>query len=392
MPPKKRKLVVVPTVSAPVPAPVKLTNHFAVVIDASGSMMSLRTGVMNAVNEIIRAIRTGAAQFSQESTVSLYVFNGYATQRYFQVSAEQVTELTARDYYPSGGTALFDAVGMAISDFQGSPSANDPNASFVILTYTDGEENASNNWYATKNYRTPMMARNVLDLFRTVQATDRYTITFQLPQGYGRRFAADFGIPAGNIREWEQTERGVAEVQNSTVAATNSYMHSRSVGMKSVDTFYMKTDLSKIKKSDLNKLDNIQNHFKSWVVDKEADVKTFVESHGKRYVIGSVFYALTKKEKVQPQKKVLVMEKGSKAVYGGDQARQLIGLPQGLNATVEPGNHGNYDIYVQSTSINRKLVRGTKVLFDTNLSVDLPSTWDHIAAKAIADAKKNATF
>ena len=26
------------------------------------------------------------------------------------------------------------------------------------------------------------------------------------------------------------------------------------------------------------------------------------------------------------------------------------------------GNHGNYDIFIQSNSANRKLVRGTKVL------------------------------
>jgi hypothetical protein len=56
------------------------------------------------------------------------------------------------------------------------------------------------------------------------------------------------------------------------------------------------------------------------------------------------------------------MEKGSKAIYGGNAARSLIGLPYGAEAKVEPGNHANYDIFVQSTSTNRKLVRGTKLL------------------------------
>jgi len=389
MPPKKRKLTV--TKNVPVAAK-KLTNHFAIVIDESGSMAHLRSNVIEAVNNIINTIKTGADQFGQESTVSLYLFNNSVKRRFFKVPAINVATLTSLDYYPSGGTALFDGVGMAISDFESGVDASDPDTSFVILTYTDGEENSSQYWHAQKNYRTQGISRDVLELFRKVQSTDRYTITFQLPQGYGHRFANSYNIPAGNIREWEQTVKGVQDVQRSTVNSTLSYFTARSVGTKSVDNFYIQTDLSNLKKSDLKKLDNLQNQFKAWTVEKESDVKTFVEGHGKKFVIGSVYYALTKKEKVQPQKKVLVMEKGSKAVYGGAQARDLIGLPQGVNATVEPGNHANYDVYVQSTSVNRKLVRGTKVLFDTTLSVDLPSTWDHVAAKAAADAKKGVTF
>ncbi len=83
------------------------------------------------------------------------------------------------------------------------------------------------------------------------------------------------------------------------------------------------------------------------------------------YIPGSVFYQLTKTEKIQPQKMVLIMKKGGKGIYGGDEARGLIGLPASedwIEAKVKPGNHANFEIFVQSSSINRKLVRGTKVL------------------------------
>jgi hypothetical protein len=40
----------------------------------------------------------------------------------------------------------------------------------------------------------------------------------------------------------------------------------------------------------------------------------------------------------------------------------MIGLPANADAKVEPGNHANYDIFVQSTSVNRKLPRGTKLI------------------------------
>jgi hypothetical protein len=57
------------------------------------------------------------------------------------------------------------------------------------------------------------------------------------------------------------------------------------------------------------------------------------------------------------------MEKKKGSIWGGYKARELIGLPtDGSLAIVEPGNHANYDIYVQSTSVNRLLVRGTNFL------------------------------
>lgn len=375
---KKRNLTVYPaTVQPQVPvaaAPKK--NHFAIILDESGSMSPLRNSAYKATEAIIQAVQSGASTFGQTATVSLYTFNNYVHTHFNMRTVEKVPSVFS--YNPSGGTALFDAVGQAIDDFTKSLDANDPNASFVVIAVTDGGENCSHSYDA----------RKIINRMQEVQKTDRYTITFQTPVGMGREFARIFGIPTGNIREWEQTERGVEEVRTTTLAATNSYFTSRSTGLKSVDSFYVQTDLSTLKKSDLKKLVDMQAQFKSWTVDKESDVKTFVESHGKQYKLGSVYYALTKKEKVQSQKKVLIQEKGNKSIYGGQEARDLIGLPKGSNATVEPGNHANYDIYVQSTSINRKLVRGTKVLFDTTLAFDLTPTWDHEAAKKAADAKK----
>jgi hypothetical protein len=150
-----------------------------------------------------------------------------------------------------------------------------------------------------------------------------------------------------------------------------------------VDTFYVQTDLSGLKARDVKRqLDDLSGHFRAYTVGRETDIKTFVESKThKPYVVGQAFYCLTKPEKVQPNKAVLIAEKGKTAVWGGDQARELVGLPTDgvAHARVEPGNHANYDVYVQSTSVNRKLVRGTKVLIDPAMAKGLTPTWDHTA-------------
>lgn len=389
MPPKKRILTTVPSFAPVQPVAKKQRNHFAIVLDSSSSMDHLTDSARRTVDQIVAAIKEGAALFNQETTISLYTFADSVKRLTYRVPAAQVGPLVG--YAPYGNTALFDGVGQAITDFQLGGDADDVDTSFVLMIVTDGEENRSRFFGATaSNYGyLPGGKKDIVQLMRTVQATDRYTITFQLPARAGRSFAQQYGIPLGNVREWEQSDAGMREVERSASVGTNSYFQARSVGQKSVDSFYVQTDLSNLKKSDLKKLSDVSSRFKAWTVDKEADVKTFVEGHGKKFVIGSLFYALTKKEKVQPQKQVLIMEKGNKAVYAGVEARNLIGLPQGSNATVEPGNHANYDIYVQSTSVNRKLVRGTKVLFDTSLSVDLAPTWDHVGAQLAADAKKN---
>ena len=50
------------------------------------------------------------------------------------------------------------------------------------------------------------------------------------------------------------------------------------------------------------------------------------------------------------------------AVYGGAEAREILGLP-GTDIKVKPTDFSDWDIFVQSTSNNRKLVVGTNLLY-----------------------------
>lgn len=391
MPSKKRQLtVVLPSTPVQPVAPVAVKrNHFAIVLDRSSSMGSLRHGAVNSVNATIEAIRAADKLYNQESTVSLYTFGSDIRHESSFMPVGMCKLMSTEAYQPYGNTALFDGVGQAIVDFEAHRSAHPgEDTSYVVLVTTDGEENCSRNYReggsaGWEKERLP----SLVERMRVVQATDLYTIAFQLPPGRGRWFANSYGVPLGNVREWEQTDAGIREVGETTTRGVMSFAQSRSVGLKSVSSYYVQTDMSKVTKADLSKLKDLSNQFKVWTVDKEKELRDFVQEHGKQYRTGCAYYQLTKTEKkVQPGKQVLVMEKGSKAVYGGQEARTLIGLPVGVDAKVEPGNHANYDIFIQSTSVNRHVVRGTKVLFDTTLSVDLPPTWDH----SVRDAAKAA--
>jgi hypothetical protein len=102
-------------------------------------------------------------------------------------------------------------------------------------------------------------------------------------------------------------------------------------------------------------------------VDQQTSIRDFVTRAGHQYRTGCAFYELSKREKIQANKQIAVAEKDpvtgrtTGKVFSGPAARQLLGLPQ-TEVTVTPGSNAAYTVFVQSTSVNRKLVPGTKLL------------------------------
>ena len=350
-----------------------LKNHIAIVLDRSGSMQSIRHETIKAFNDTVETIRVNAQESGQETSVSLIVFSNNAKIVFFNADVLTLKPLTPADFVPDGLTALFDGVGLCIDSFKSLPDANDTNVSFLVITITDGDENNS----------TKYTHHKVVQMLKETQSTDRWSFAFQLPEGKRAGFSSRYGVPTDNIREWKADRVGTQCAAVATSKGISNFYAARSSGKMSTRSFYeMTTDMSAVDVKTVHaKLDDISNRFTTVEVPREMAIKEFIEEKtGRVYVIGSAYYQLMKTELVQQTKEILIMEKGKKAVWGGREARDLIKLPHDGTAKVYPGNHSNYDIYVQSTSVNRKLVRGTKVLIDSTVKRDLIPTWDHTAA------------
>src|SRR5690606_37752394 len=112
---------------------------------------------------------------------------------------------------------------------------------------------------------------------------------------------------------------------------------------------------------EVRELDDLSRNAEVLNVMYDTNIKDFIEGQGKTFIKGAAFYQLVGKkenaDKVQNYKQVLIMEKGKNKIYGGDDVRQLLGLPD-YETKVRPGDHGNFDIFIQSTSTNRKLKAG----------------------------------
>lgn len=341
-----------------------MKQYIGISRDHSGSMQSLKKQATTDYNDNIDAIRSSALKEEIDTIVTVVECGvGFEGIRRESVNSSVAALKPLKNYQVSGNTPLFDSVGELVELLEKSPDADDPNVSFLVMAITDGEENASRKYSAGK----------LGDLIRQKQATDRWTFVFRVPKGYSKALV-NLGIPSGNIHEWDQSERGLKESSEVTQRAVKNYYTARKAGViRSTDSFY--ADLSAVKPAEIKKsMTNISGLVKLWEVKAEGPIREFVEGklRGKGMVLGAAFYQLSKKEKkVQSYKLICIRDKKTGEVYAGQSARDLLGLPSTGAITLSPGDHGDYDIFVQSASVNRKLVPGTHVLYWDNYATTM---------------------
>lgn len=324
-------------------------TYVSFILDESGSMSHLKTPTLKFINGLIQTIRDASKDNGQETYFSLSTFANRTRKKLTNNDINTVRPLTASDYYPSGGTALFDAVSENIDDLDRSDNKED---SFLVYVITDGEENSS----------TILNKNRIQQLILDRQKTDRWTFVFHLPRGSADNFVRKFNISRDNIREWDQTEQGLQVATQESTEGFSNYYRSRSMNKTSTKKFF--ADLSQVTPTQIKReLDDLSGQYRTYEVDKEYDIKSFVEARtGRPYQPGSTFYELTKAEKVQAYKDILVMKRGEKKIYGGTDARDLLNLPKNDDIKLDIKNLSEYKLFLQSTSQNRKLVRGTTIL------------------------------
>lgn len=101
-------------------------------------------------------------------------------------------------------------------------------------------------------------------------------------------------------------------------------------------------------------------------VDKDISIKTFVVENGLTFKVGRGFYEFTKTETIQGYKEIILLDRKTGDFFEGEYARELLSLPIGETARIRPTSLEKYMVFVQSTSANRKLVGGTKFLYEVD--------------------------
>lgn len=105
--------------------------------------------------------------------------------------------------------------------------------------------------------------------------------------------------------------------------------------------------------------------FKTVSVTKKVSIKKFVEENGLEFKKGSGYYQLTKAEVIQDYKKVVARKKSDKTFVHGDAVRKVLGIKSSAKKfSLQLSDIPDFDVFVQSTSVNRVLLAGTDFLYE----------------------------
>lgn len=334
-----------------------LKTHVGFCIDESGSVRGIIKPLVDSYNKNVDSIRESVLAEGQEASMTALAF-GHATLKhrvlYYGQQVQVVEELKVTDLHPSGMTPLFDSLYRMIKKLEELDDKN-PDTTFVISVITDGFENSSKDPGIT----------SALKLMEEKICMDRWTFAFLVPNGHARSFSMKYGIPMGNIQEWDKnTKAGTEEAFIKNAAAFSGYFISKSRGVKSTKSFY--SDVSDLTVRKARKaLSEITNQVSFVCPRTECQIRNCIIDAGKEWIKGAAFYQLIKTEKrVHPYKLVALRVKTSGKVYCGQDARDMLGIGQATDTVrLVPGEHGKFDVFIQSTSVNRKILSGSEVMY-----------------------------
>jgi hypothetical protein len=323
-------------------------NHIALVLDASGSMEHLREMLVQVADAQIAHLAQRSKELDQETRVTVYTFDSEVRCAVYERDALRLPSI--RQHYRTGGsTALIDATIQSQDDLAKTAQLYGDHA-FLTYVLTDGCENASQT-------RPDVLAKRLADL------PDNWTVAVFVPDPTGKFEAKRFGFPPDNVAIWDTSAKGLVEVGETIRQVTDTYMRARTTGLRgSRSLFSTSVDALNPQSVRAARLDQLPEHqYAMLSVDREGYIKEWVESRGFPYIVGTAFYELTKTESIQAAKAIAVVEKATGHVFTGRGARDLLGLPA-MEVRVKPDYNPLYDVFVQSTSTNRRLVPRTRLL------------------------------
>ena len=128
-----------------------------IILDASGSMETIREQARTGVNETIQTIKKAMEENTEQTHfVTFASFNSNGINMvYDRVLASKVVELKKEDYRPNACTPLYDAIGTTVTNLKDYVEKGD----IVLVTIiTDGYENSS------REFSHEMIAKMIADL------------------------------------------------------------------------------------------------------------------------------------------------------------------------------------------------------------------------------------
>ena len=366
-------------------------NHVAFVVDESGSMQYLKHDVPKVFDAQVAWLAELSTNTGQETRVSLYTLSGHTiTCVLYDQDVLRLPSL-AGNYSPHDGTPLVAAIAQAIDDLKQTPQLYGDHG-FLLFVLTDGDENSS----IIPGVPVPRWDRNATQLKAQYLSKilgdldENWTVACLVPDVRGKMMAEQFGLAKGNIAIWDATSvQGLNDAGAEIKEATSSYFQAREQGTRGTKSLFSTVVAKSVKQDDVDKaalksIDpadfmiipvalstssklEIKIPVKSKTKKnpdgiKHVEIQPFVEETGRPYVVGNVYYRLTKSEKYSFGKGVALVHRTTRKVYRGPGCEALLGLDDKTTRIKPPLDTDEYEVYVRSTSFTRQIEIGGSVL------------------------------
>ncbi|MEV5508232.1 vWA domain-containing protein [Streptomyces orinoci] len=335
-------------------------NHVALVLDASSSMAHLSRKVVEVADQQIAYLARRSAELDQETRVTVYVFADQAECVIYDKDVLRMPSL--EQLYRAGGMTALLAATLKSQREMAQTAQLYGDHSFLTFVLTDGQENASHRCPDSPTGDPREMVEAVSKLIESQE--DNWTLAVLVPDQMGKREAMRCGFPKDNIAVWDATStQGLEEAGHVIQQATEKFMIGRSQGIRGSRTVFSTgaeaVNKDTIRAAGLSPVD--PSEYELIPVARAVAIREWVIESGHTYRTGGAFYQLSKSEKIQARKQIAVLERKTDRIYTGPQARSLLGLPD-AEVRVRPDHNDDFTIFVQSTSVNRKLVPHTRLL------------------------------
>ena len=191
-----------------------IVTEIVCVLDKSGSMSSIKDDTIGSFNSFLKEQQ----ELPGTAIMSVMLFDDEYEMLHNGDNIQSVEPLTEKTYRPGGTTALYDAVGIAITKAEKRYKCGKSKRVLVAII-TDGQENAS------KEYNKCQM----MELIKKCKDDYEWEFLYLSASPSAFKDGGNIGIPTTRILSFSHTGSGVKGMMTRYGCAASSYRTSGSI-------------------------------------------------------------------------------------------------------------------------------------------------------------------
>lgn len=207
---KKKVTTTVTTIVKEEIIPTNEKTQIICILDRSGSMSNIMDDSIGGFNTFIKQQK----ELPDKATLTVALFDEKYELLYDDIDINKVKEITDKDWYPRGTTALYDAIGKTINDVKQNHRKLGVEAPSKVLVciITDGYENASREYTQS----------DIQQLIENCEKNDWNFIYLAANQD-AFSVGSSFGISGGNTYTYTASTDGVFNMSSTLNDAAVTY-------------------------------------------------------------------------------------------------------------------------------------------------------------------------